>query len=110
MENSRGGDYVTEKITHGLLSGVVPIYWGATNVGKYFNTERFIHLEEWDEEYIGIVINHVMAVMNDDEYYKNMVSKPCFVDIEGKPSHCLHRTLDHIATEMRVVFLRKPTS
>uniref|UniRef100_A0A6C0HUK6 Fucosyltransferase C-terminal domain-containing protein n=1 Tax=viral metagenome TaxID=1070528 RepID=A0A6C0HUK6_9ZZZZ len=107
MENSRGGDYVTEKITHGLLSGVVPIYWGATNVGRYFNTERFIHLEEWDEEYIGMVINHVMAIMNDDEYYKNMVSQPCFVDIEGKPSHRLHRTLDHIATDMRVVFLRK---
>jgi len=107
MENSRGGDYVTEKITHGLLSGVVPIYWGAKNVGKYFNTERFIHLEEWDEEYISMVINHVMAVMNDDEYYKNMVSQPCFVDIEGKPSHSLYRTLDHIATDMRVVFLRK---
>ena len=107
MENSRGTDYVTEKITHGLLAGTVPIYWGATNVGKYFNTERFIHLEELDEENIGVAINHVMAVMTDDDYYRNIVEQPCFVDGEGKPCHHLCRTLDHIAAEMRVMFLRK---
>ena len=107
MENSRGTDYVTEKITHGLLAGTVPIYWGATNVGKYFNTERFIHLEEWDEENIGVAINHVMAVMTDDDYYRNIIEQPCFVDGEGKPCHHLCRTLDHIAAEMRVMFLRK---
>ena len=107
MENSRGTDYVTEKITHGLLAGTVPIYWGAKNVGKYFNTDRFIHLEEWDEEYIGMVINHVMAVMTDDDYYQKIIQQPCFVDGEGNPSHRLCRTIDNIATEMRVVFLRK---
>lgn len=107
MENSRGTDYVTEKITHGLLAGTVPIYWGAKNVGKYLNTDRFIHLEEWDEEYIGMAINHVMAVMTDDDYFQNIIQQPCFVDGEGHPCHRLCRTIDNIATEMRVLFLSK---
>lgn len=109
MENSRGTDYVTEKITHGLLAGTVPIYWGAKNVDKYLNTERFIHLEEWDEENIGVAINHVMAVMTDNDYYQNIIQQPCFVDGEGQPCHHLGRTIDKIATEMRVLFLRKTT-
>lgn len=101
MENARGGDYVTEKITHALLAGNMPIYWGASRVGNYFNPERFIHVEHMDEEGIGMIINEVMAVMNDDEYYRNMVSQPVFVDASGTPGHQLTRTLDAIAHDMR---------
>ena len=104
MENSCGGDYVTEKITHALLAGNVPIYWGATRVGNYFNTERFIHVEHLDEEGIGMIINEVMAVMNDDAYYTHMVQQPVFVDALGTPGHRLTRTLDAIADDMRRLF------
>lgn len=101
MENARGGDYVTEKITHALLAGNVPIYWGASRVGNHFNTERFIHVEHMDEEGIGMIVNEVMAVMNDDAYYANMVRQPVFVDASGTPGHQLTRTLDAIAHDMR---------
>lgn len=109
MENSRGGDYVTEKITHALLAGNVPIYWGASRVGSYFNTERFIHVEQMDEEGIGMIINEVMAVMNDDEYYSRMASQPIFVDASGTPGHQLTTTctLDAIADNMRNVLFKE---
>jgi hypothetical protein len=109
MENSQGGDYVTEKITHALLAGNVPIYWGASRVGKYFNTERFIHVEHMDEEGIGMIINEVMAVMNDDVYYSRMVSQPMFVDASGTPGHQLSTTctLDAIADNMRHVLFKE---
>lgn len=109
MENARGGDYVTEKITHALLAGNVPIYWGASRVGNHFNTERFIHVEHMDEEGIGMIINEVMAVMNDNAYYRNMVSQPVFVDASGTPGHQLTRTLDAIAHDMRTVLLGENT-
>lgn len=100
MENTRGGDYVTEKITHGLLAGTVPIYWGAQRVTDYFNPERFIHVNEED---IGAAVGEILAVINSDDAYRHRVSQPVFMDASGAPGHRLGRTLDDIARDMRVV-------
>ena len=103
MENSRGGDYVTEKITHGLLAGTVPIYWGARRVADYFNPERFIHVHELDEAGIGAAVGEILAVIHNDDAYVHRVSQPVFMDAPGIPGHELGRTLDAIARDMRAL-------
>ncbi|RNE97693.1 Alpha-(1,3)-fucosyltransferase, family GT10 [Trypanosoma rangeli] len=48
LENSRETDYVTEKVYHALLSGAVPLYWGAPNVAEFVPAGRasIVELEE----------------------------------------------------------------
>jgi hypothetical protein len=50
MENAREDTYITEKITHGFVSGNIPIYWGSLRVTDYFNADRFINVENVDDE------------------------------------------------------------
>jgi hypothetical protein len=42
MENTQEVGYVTEKLFTGLLGGVVPVYFGAPDIGKYINLKRII--------------------------------------------------------------------
>lgn len=45
MENTAEKGYITEKIVNGLAAGSVPIYFGAPDVTKYFNEDRFINCD-----------------------------------------------------------------
>ena len=47
FENSRFEGYVTEKLLAALVSGAVPIYYGACNVGDYFNKKAFIDVADF---------------------------------------------------------------
>jgi hypothetical protein len=67
LENSRVDTYVTEKITHGLLAGNVPIYWGAPRVGDYFNKERFIELRDTSDAAIDEAIDKLEHICNGGE-------------------------------------------
>lgn len=42
IENIKAPHYFTEKLIDCLLTGCVPIYYGAPNIDKYFNVEGFI--------------------------------------------------------------------
>lgn len=47
MENSRGVDYVTEKLWDGLSAGCLPIYYGAPNIAEHLpSPEAVINYEE----------------------------------------------------------------
>jgi hypothetical protein len=76
MENSIGDFYITEKIYNVLNAGVVPIYWGSPNIGKYFNVKRFICLNNESSAEISRVINLIKS-MTDEDYIK-MVNEPIF--------------------------------
>jgi len=43
MDNTLVDGYVSEKLFNGALGGGVPIYFGASDVGKYVNEKSFIH-------------------------------------------------------------------
>ena len=47
MENSKNNNYITEKLINAFAANVIPVYWGADNVGDYFNEERFIHVKKF---------------------------------------------------------------
>lgn len=44
MENDSYSTYYTEKITDCFATGVIPIYWGAPDIGDLFNLEGIIKL------------------------------------------------------------------
>ena len=45
IENSAQPDYFTEKINDCFLSYTVPVYYGCTNIGKYFPERSFITID-----------------------------------------------------------------
>ena len=49
IENTREPGYITEKLIDALLCKTVPIYWGAPDVGKYFDTNGMIICNSFDE-------------------------------------------------------------
>ncbi len=73
MENSEEDTYITEKITHGLLAGSIPIYWGSKRVTDYFNSERFLEVKELSD--FEDVINR-MKNMSNDEWLKKVNLDP----------------------------------
>lgn len=75
MENSDRPYYITEKLVNGLRSGVVPVYWGTSRIGEFFNPRRFLHLKSGATEKDMSEIIERMKTMTDDEYLK-IISEP----------------------------------
>ncbi len=50
LENSRVNHYITEKLTDAYLADCFPFYWGAPNVGDYFNPETYRWINLYDPE------------------------------------------------------------
>jgi hypothetical protein len=48
MENGRRNNWITEKLLDCLLSRTIPIYWGAPNVGEYFDQRGILTFENVD--------------------------------------------------------------
>jgi hypothetical protein len=44
IENDRYRSYFTEKITDCFATGTIPIYWGTSDIGNYFNADGIITL------------------------------------------------------------------
>jgi hypothetical protein len=78
MENSKEEHYITEKILNGLRAGIIPVYWGSSNITKYFNPKRFLQIENDSEEEIQHVIDK-MIKMTEDEY-QQIIHEPVFIN------------------------------
>jgi len=46
IENDSYNNYYTEKITDCFANGTIPVYWGAPNIGEYFDDEGIIILND----------------------------------------------------------------
>ena len=62
IENSSELDYFTEKVIDACLLETIPIYWGAPNISKYFDTKGFIICESIDQILLAI------QTMSVDDY------------------------------------------
>jgi hypothetical protein len=80
MENSKNDNYITEKILHGFSANTIPIYWGADNVGEYFNKERFINVNSFNMNDINEAIDKIIKILNDDELFIEMINKPIYTN------------------------------
>jgi len=76
FENEASAGYTTEKLTHALAAGTVPIYWGDPHVTDVFNPECFIHANafgSWEA-----LAEFVAEVDKDAERYRGYLAAPIF--------------------------------
>ncbi len=78
MENNDKPYYVTEKIVNGLRSGVIPVYWGTSQVSEFFNPRRFLHLKSDATKQDMADLIERMKNMTDQEYL-DIISQPVLV-------------------------------
>jgi hypothetical protein len=74
MENNAMPGYITEKILNVYASGAVPVYWGDSVVGEFFNKDSFIDVSDFDspEECVEYVVS-----MEEEKIYW-MMEQPIF--------------------------------
>jgi len=63
IENDNTDNWVTEEIIDCLVTGTIPVYWGCSNIGDYFNTKGFIQFKNITES------NEILPQLNEDKYY-----------------------------------------
>lgn len=74
FENQCIPGYISEKFINAILSGSIPVYRGAADIGKYFNTKAFINVNDFDsyEE----VVNYMIEISNNEELFKKIINEP----------------------------------
>jgi hypothetical protein len=93
MENSINDTYITEKIVHGLLANTIPVYWGSSKVGDYFNDKRILTIN--DEQSIDNVIYRMKDISENTQKWLEIVNQSNFINNK------LERTIDEIAKDIK---------
>lgn len=101
MENSREDTYITEKLINGLLSNIIPVYWGCENVHNYVNKDRFLNLNNINNT--NELIKRMLLLKENQEDWLKMVNANIFPNNENK----LERTLENIANDIKCVLSKK---
>ena len=75
IENYKGENYFSEKILDCMAVGTVPIYWGASNIGNYFDERGIITFNDIDE--LNTIISNLTEDTYNDklEYIQNNIDK-----------------------------------
>lgn len=66
IENSKTPNYFTEKLIDSLIVGTIPVYWGAPNIGDFFDVRGMIIIED------GSNIQEVVDSLNEEDYNSRM--------------------------------------
>jgi len=103
MDNSKDDTYITEKITHGFLAGNIPVYWGSDYINDYFNINRFINVENMNNDTIENTINKIKSLINNNDEYFKMVNQNIFPNKNNK----LTRTIKEITNDIKNLIFRK---
>jgi hypothetical protein len=74
FENSEDDAYITEKIINPLRANVIPVYWGNRRMTDYFNTDRFLHLNDINKmvEFIAQMID----IDKNNDKYLQIINQP----------------------------------
>jgi hypothetical protein len=62
IENSRSKYYFTEKLLDCFAVGAIPIYWGCTNIGDFFDERGILQFETLTE--LGNIFQHIIEEPN----------------------------------------------
>ena len=101
MENSREDTYITEKLINGLLSNIIPVYWGSEKVNDYINKDRFLNLKDINNTYE--IIEKIKFLKENPNEWLKIVNNNIFSNKENK----LERTIENIANDIKCVFCKK---
>ena len=77
IENDSYSTYFTEKVTDCFATGTIPIYWGAPDIGNYFNMDGIIILnEDFNIESLTpeLYYSKLEAVKDNFNRVQNMIS------------------------------------
>lgn len=86
MENGRRTNWITEKLIDCLVSRTIPVYWGAPNVGEYFDTDGILAFETYSD--LSIVLRSLTP-----EFYQSRLKA-----IE----HNLHEAMKYTDVHARI--------
>lgn len=67
IESCRLNDYFSEKLIDCFSQGTIPIYWGCSSIGEYFDTRGMILFNDLDE--LEDIINHQVS---ERDYVKRL--------------------------------------
>ncbi len=92
IENSREPGYFTEKLLDALFCDAVPIYWGAPDIGQYFDTRGMVICETED------ALRKAAAGLSVADYERCMAFMPenrrramAYVDYEANAGDVIRR-------------------
>jgi hypothetical protein len=94
IENSCSPDYWTEKLADCFLSWTIPIYYGCTNLEKYFPEESFIRIDIDKPE---IAIDRIKSAIKNNEWEKRL---PALKTAREKVLN-QYQLFPHLAKEIR---------
>ena len=63
IENAQRPNYFADKIYDCFVTGVVPIYWGAPNIGEFFDTRGILAFNDPKE------LTEILLNLNEEKYY-----------------------------------------
>lgn len=76
FENSSYPGYTTEKLIEPMLVNSIPVYWGKAMVGKDFNTQSFVQVNQFSS--YREAIEYIIELDTDEEKYRQMAMQPWF--------------------------------
>lgn len=76
FENSSHPGYTTEKLLQSLQAMTVPLYWGDPEVGRDFNTRRFVNYHDFESD--SAFLRRVVELDTDDDAYCEVLAEPWF--------------------------------
>jgi hypothetical protein len=76
FENQAIPGYVTEKLVEPFLTHTIPIYWGAPDVSKDFDTRSFLHYRDFADE--EALIQRVLDLEKDESARWELLRQPKF--------------------------------
>lgn len=62
IENAKSDYLFTEKLVDCLVTGTVPIYWGANKIGDFFDLDGFFTFNDIEE------LNSILTQLNEEKY------------------------------------------
>lgn len=77
LENDSYKTYFTEKVTDCFATGTIPVYWGAPDIGDYFNKDGIIILDDnfnIDDLTPELYYSKINAIKDNFERVQNLMS------------------------------------
>lgn len=94
FENECHDGYTTEKIIEPMFVDSIPIYWGNKNVGKDFNTKRFLNFYDFETE--EALIERLFEIDKDFQIAIDMLSQHVFNAQTDSPSKIRGKVLNSL--------------
>ena len=77
-ENAYFPGYITEKLFTSMMANSIPIYFGHSSVGDFYNKDSFIYIDVNDS--VDTLVKRVAEIDNDNALYCSIMDQPWRTD------------------------------